>query len=71
MGTQGPEVTIDEPHLNFGLVRLGDTVAKELTLTNMVQLTTKWTLKDMHHLQSESMIEASVSWLYHERTDCY
>ncbi|PVD31091.1 hypothetical protein C0Q70_10369 [Pomacea canaliculata] len=56
---KGPEVTIDEPHLNFGLVRLGDTVAKELTLTNMVQLTTKWTLKDMPHLQSESMIEAS------------
>nr|KAG5714264.1 hypothetical protein BaRGS_018481 [Batillaria attramentaria] len=43
---KGPEITIDEPSLNFGLVRLGDTVEKEMTLTSMTQLITKFSLED-------------------------
>ncbi|XP_076461366.1 deleted in lung and esophageal cancer protein 1-like isoform X2 [Babylonia areolata] len=43
---KGPEVTVDEPSLNFGLVRMGDCVEKELTLTSMAQIITKWSLQD-------------------------
>jgi hypothetical protein len=43
---QGPEVVIDEPSLNFGLVRLGDVVEKHMTLRSLAQVITHWTLKD-------------------------
>lgn len=37
---------LEEPSLNFGLVRLGDTAEKELTLTSLAQIVTKWSLLD-------------------------
>ena len=70
---QGPEVVVDEPSLNFGLVRLGDTAEKELTLTNKAQIITKWSLQDkpmrldlepdddmVHCLQSFTNVVASL-----------
>ncbi|XP_041367117.1 deleted in lung and esophageal cancer protein 1-like [Gigantopelta aegis] len=41
---KGPELTIREPDINFGLVRLGQSVTKEMTLTNQSQVTTPWTV---------------------------
>ena len=46
MFTKGPEVSIDEPDLNYGLVRLGETVRKFITLNNMAQIITKWSIRD-------------------------
>lgn len=43
---KGPEVSVDEPNLNFGLVRLGETVKKEFTINNMAQIVTSWSVKD-------------------------
>ena len=40
-------MVVEEPSLNFGLVRLGDTAQKELTLTSLSQIITKWSLKDL------------------------
>ena len=35
-------MSIDEPDINFGLVRLGWTVSKEITVNNMSQIITTW-----------------------------
>lgn len=58
---KGPEVLIDEPSLNFGLVRLGDTAVKEMTMRSLAQIVTRWTLQDrpllladLDDLQAES-----------------
>ena len=39
-------MSIDEPDLNFGLVRLGQTVTKEITVNNMSQIITSWSIQD-------------------------
>ncbi|XP_052246606.1 deleted in lung and esophageal cancer protein 1-like isoform X3 [Dreissena polymorpha] len=43
---KGPEVSIDQPDLNFGLVRLGQAVKKEITINNMSQIVTAWSIRD-------------------------
>ena len=43
---QGPEITIHEPDVNFGLIRLGQTVSKEITLTNQSQVISVWTISN-------------------------
>ena len=44
--TKGPEVSVDEPDVNFGLVRLGQTVTKEVTVNNLSQIITPWSVRD-------------------------
>ena len=39
-------MSIDEPDINFCLVRLGQTVSKEITVNNMSQIITTWSIKD-------------------------
>ena len=39
-------MSIDEPDINFGLVRLGQTVSKEITVNNMSQIITTWSIQD-------------------------
>lgn len=41
---------IEEPDVNFGLVCLGGTITKQITLSNMAQITTKWTIRDSQEL---------------------
>ncbi|XP_041478167.1 deleted in lung and esophageal cancer protein 1-like [Lytechinus variegatus] len=43
---KGPEVSIETPSLDFGLVRLGQTVKKQFYLTNESQFPAKWNLKE-------------------------
>ncbi|XP_074658571.1 deleted in lung and esophageal cancer protein 1-like isoform X2 [Tubulanus polymorphus] len=43
---KGPEVVIDVPDLNFGLVRLGETVGQTFTIRNLSSLQAKWTLQE-------------------------
>ncbi|KAK3108686.1 hypothetical protein FSP39_013370 [Pinctada imbricata] len=43
---KGPEVTIDAADINFGLVRLGNMVEREITINNLSQMPTKWSLHD-------------------------
>lgn len=43
---KGPELRIDDPDINYGLVRLGQSITKEITLTNMSQIITKWSIQD-------------------------
>ena len=43
---QGPELSIDEPDINFGLVQLGQTVTKMITVNNMSQIITAWSIQD-------------------------
>ncbi|KAL4222937.1 Deleted in lung and esophageal cancer protein 1 [Mactra antiquata] len=42
---KGPEISIDEPDINFGLVRLGQTVQRKITLNNMSSIITPWSIK--------------------------
>ncbi|XP_030846689.1 deleted in lung and esophageal cancer protein 1 isoform X1 [Strongylocentrotus purpuratus] len=43
---KGPEVSIETPSLDFGLVRLGQTVRKQFYLTNESQVSARWNLKE-------------------------
>ncbi|XP_060064823.1 deleted in lung and esophageal cancer protein 1-like [Ylistrum balloti] len=43
---KGPELMIEEPDINFGLVCLGNQATKQITLTNLAQITTKWSIHD-------------------------
>ncbi|XP_071102579.1 deleted in lung and esophageal cancer protein 1-like [Haliotis cracherodii] len=43
---KGPEITVEEPDVNFGLVRLGQSVQRTVTLYNQSQLVTKWHIQD-------------------------
>ncbi|XP_060555800.1 deleted in lung and esophageal cancer protein 1-like isoform X2 [Ruditapes philippinarum] len=43
---KGPEVSIDEPDLNFGLVRLGQTVQRKITINNKASIITPWYIRD-------------------------
>ena len=47
-------MSIDEPDINFGLVRLGQTVSKEMTVNNMSQIIT--TSKTVQNLLPLRMI---------------
>ncbi|XP_053374594.1 deleted in lung and esophageal cancer protein 1-like isoform X2 [Mercenaria mercenaria] len=50
---KGPEVSIDEPDLNFGLVRLGQTVQKQITINNKASIITPWYIRDSPAFPSE------------------
>ncbi|KAL8567948.1 hypothetical protein ACOMHN_029123 [Nucella lapillus] len=67
---KGPDVTVDEPSLNFGLVRLGDTVEKELTLSSMAQIITKWTLQDRPLLMETESLNDMASSEFTFLPDC-
>lgn len=43
---QGPEVYIDEPDVNFGLVRFGNTTSTHLTLHNDSQMPATYEIKE-------------------------
>ncbi|XP_069130810.1 deleted in lung and esophageal cancer protein 1-like isoform X4 [Argopecten irradians] len=43
---KGPELVIEEPDVSFGLVCLGNQARKEITLTNLAQIITKWSIHD-------------------------
>ncbi|CAG2230526.1 unnamed protein product [Mytilus edulis] len=43
---KGPELQIEEPDINFGLIRLGQSITKEITLMNKSQIITKWSIQD-------------------------
>ncbi|XP_071158552.1 deleted in lung and esophageal cancer protein 1-like isoform X2 [Mytilus edulis] len=43
---KGPELQIEEPDINFGLIRLGQSITKEITLVNKSQIITKWSIQD-------------------------
>ena len=49
---QGPEVSIETPSLDFGLVRLGQTVRKQFYLTNESQVLARWNLKESEEFLS-------------------
>ncbi len=55
---QGPEVIIDNPDLNFGLVRLGDSVEMCVIIRNQSQVSAKWSIKesDVHASQEENAV---------------
>ena len=44
---QGPEVLIENPDMNLGLIQLGDIGKGTLTLRNMSQVTAQWNLRDL------------------------
>ena len=58
-------MSIDEPDINFGLVRLGQTVSKEITVNNMSQIITTWSLQDSPKFASseDDMVGSSLSLL--------
>ncbi|XP_021361346.1 deleted in lung and esophageal cancer protein 1-like isoform X1 [Mizuhopecten yessoensis] len=43
---KGPELMIEEPDVSFGLVCLGSQATKQITLTNLAQIITKWSIHD-------------------------
>ncbi|ESO99858.1 hypothetical protein LOTGIDRAFT_238688 [Lottia gigantea] len=43
---KGPEISVEEPDVNFGLIRLGETSVREITLNNLSQMPTKWKIND-------------------------
>jgi len=44
---------LEEPDVNFGLVSLGDSITREITITNLAQVITRWMIRE-----SEEMREA-------------
>ena len=40
---KGPEVVVEQSHINFGLVRLGETVEATMTIRNTSRVPAKWT----------------------------
>ena len=55
-------MSVDEPDINFGLVRLGQTVSKEITLNNMSQIITTWSIQDSPEFASseDDMVGLSI-----------
>jgi hypothetical protein len=43
---KGPEITVDNADLNFGLVRLGNTVCMDLVIRNTSHIPAKWTIQE-------------------------
>lgn len=43
---KGPEVVIDQPDLNFGLMRVDDSAISEVVLRNTSQVTADWTVAE-------------------------
>ena len=41
---QGPDLIVDQPDVNFGLVRFGTVVKKCITLRNTCRVPAKWTI---------------------------
>ncbi|CAC5401955.1 unnamed protein product [Mytilus coruscus] len=58
---KGPELRIEEPDINFGLIRLGQSITKEITLMNMSQIITKWSIQDSPVFSSSDDPMASCS----------
>ncbi|XP_014666551.1 PREDICTED: deleted in lung and esophageal cancer protein 1-like [Priapulus caudatus] len=55
---KGPELLIDEPCLDFGLIRLGSSVSQPLTLKNPSSLSIKWTIAESsEHCRGVSELE--------------
>ncbi|KAK3588190.1 hypothetical protein CHS0354_012251 [Potamilus streckersoni] len=57
---KGPEVSIEEPDINLGLIRFGNEVSREITLCNMAQMISKWVIRESPELSSseDSMAES-------------
>ena len=56
---KGPEISIEEPDVDFGLVRLGESAKREITLTNLAQVITTWSIQDVSENNSD---DAMVSY---------
>ncbi|XP_061179869.1 deleted in lung and esophageal cancer protein 1-like isoform X2 [Saccostrea echinata] len=56
---KGPEIAVEEPDVDFGLVRLGEFVTREITLTNLAQVVTVWSIQDVsdNYSSEDSMAE--------------
>ncbi|XP_077365596.1 deleted in lung and esophageal cancer protein 1 [Festucalex cinctus] len=50
---KGPSVSISEPSVDFGLMRLGEQSQKTLYLDNVTHLEAAWTLEEVHKSQDE------------------
>ena len=53
---QGPELVIDNPDVNFGLVRLGDTVESSVVLRNTSQVSAQWSIRETNAESSSEVI---------------
>uniref|UniRef100_A0A8W8MX88 Deleted in lung and esophageal cancer protein 1 n=1 Tax=Magallana gigas TaxID=29159 RepID=A0A8W8MX88_MAGGI len=56
---KGPEIKIEEPDVDFGLVRLGESATREITLTNLAQVITTWSIQDVSENNSEDAMAVS------------
>ena len=50
---QGPELRIMEPNVNFGLVRVGTSEQKEMTIFNTSQIPVNFTIIDLPEAESD------------------
>ncbi|XP_064614552.1 LOW QUALITY PROTEIN: deleted in lung and esophageal cancer protein 1-like [Liolophura sinensis] len=59
---KGPEICIEEPDVNFGLAHLGQSITREITLTNMCQVTTSWRIEEwtkLEEIEDESSVNST------------
>nr|XP_022304299.1 deleted in lung and esophageal cancer protein 1-like isoform X2 [Crassostrea virginica] len=56
---KGPEISIEEPDVDFGLVRLGESSKREITLTNLAQVITTWSIQDVSENNSDDAMAES------------
>jgi len=74
---QGPEVSIEEPEVNFGLVRLGDIVTRTVTVRNECRVPASWCIREApSHIETQEDIlvttiinnnnnNAILHWVFH------
>ncbi|KAK2147788.1 hypothetical protein LSH36_535g01010 [Paralvinella palmiformis] len=54
---KGPEVSIEEPEVNFGLVRLGDIVTRTVTVRNECRVPASWCIREApSHIETQEDI---------------
>ena len=62
-GFQGPEIVVDDPDLNFGLVELGDEETMSLRIRNTSRMSAKWAISESeeHAVHSVTVREGQLA----------
>lgn len=48
--------------MDFGLIRLGESATREITLTNLAQVITTWSIQDVSENNSEDAMVGQTGW---------
>ncbi|XP_056008414.1 deleted in lung and esophageal cancer protein 1-like isoform X2 [Ostrea edulis] len=61
---KGPEIAVEEPNVDFGLVRLGESATRKITLSNLSQIVTIWSIQDVseNYDSEDSMAESEFTF---------